>query len=287
MFLKKPLLILLFFMLLIFGYAQANKPFEKAVNQGELALANQEYDKALASFKLALSEKKDEDIQKLYNKIHKFLRGLELKKQGDLEKAIIMMDEALKIEMDSQSFDKHIREERKMLVAQKNEQEKWKGELAKGDELLASQKYDEAKMVFEQITAQVKDKQEFSAIYQQSSEKLNNVSNEIARIELEEERQNQETTSNKQDETKQGQEQKEEQTSNSSLSLGEMRRKAKAYVDEWNGYDNLLVDEYNSGDVRVYEFKDGESEHIVSVTVNLKTGEVKDDSGMYQHFILD
>ena len=34
--------------------------FEKAKNQGDLALENKEYDRAIASFELALQEKKDD-----------------------------------------------------------------------------------------------------------------------------------------------------------------------------------------------------------------------------------
>lgn len=68
--------------------------------------------------------------------------------------------------------------------------------------------------------------------------------------------------------------------SNSNLSLDEMRKMAKDFVDEWNGYDNQLLDEYDSEDVRVYEFKDGPTEHLIAVTVNYKTGEVNPDQGM-------
>ncbi|MED2974280.1 hypothetical protein P4361_18785 [Fictibacillus sp. B-59209] len=74
---------------------------------------------------------------------------------------------------------------------------------------------------------------------------------------------------------------REEKQQSFTLSLVEMRRKAKNFVDNWNGYDNKLLDEYDSGDVRVYEFKDGDATRIVGVIVNLKTGEVKGDQGMY------
>jgi hypothetical protein len=62
-----------------------------------------------------------------------------------------------------------------------------------------------------------------------------------------------------------------------------MRSKAKAYVDNWNGFDNVLLDEYDSDDgtFRMYEFKDGNTEHIIGVTVDYKTGEVTPDMGMY------
>lgn len=72
-----------------------------------------------------------------------------------------------------------------------------------------------------------------------------------------------------------------EEASNSNLSLDEMRKIAKEYVDNWNGYDNLLRDEWDLGDVRVYEFKDGPAERSIGLTVNYKTGEVTPDQGMF------
>jgi hypothetical protein len=40
--------------------------------------------------------------------------------------------------------------------------------------------------------------------------------------------------------------QEEEEQNNQKLSLDEMRSRAKAYVDNWNGYNNVLLDEYDS-----------------------------------------
>lgn len=72
-----------------------------------------------------------------------------------------------------------------------------------------------------------------------------------------------------------------EQANNSTLSLDEMRKIAKEYVDNWNGYDNLLREEWDSGDERAYLFKDGPGERSVGLLVNYKTGEVTPDMGMF------
>ncbi|KAA0549785.1 hypothetical protein FZW96_00045 [Bacillus sp. BGMRC 2118] len=74
---------------------------------------------------------------------------------------------------------------------------------------------------------------------------------------------------------------KENKNSESTLSLDEMRKLAKEYVDNWNGYNNLLRDEWDSGNFRVYEFQDGPTEHIIGVTVDYNTGEVTPDQGIY------
>ena len=60
-----------------------------------------------------------------------------------------------------------------------------------------------------------------------------------------------------------------------------MRKIAKEYVDNWNGYDNLLREEWDSGDERGYLFKDGPGERSVGLYVNYKTGEVTPDQGMF------
>lgn len=65
------------------------------------------------------------------------------------------------------------------------------------------------------------------------------------------------------------------------LSLKSMRDLAKEYVDEWNGYDNTLLEEdwTDDGVWRYYMFQDGPTQHMVGVIVHSETGEVRGDYG--------
>lgn len=56
-------------MMIFTGCEKEDSTYQKAAQQGKLAMANGEYDKAMAAFELALDEKSDEDIQRLYNQL--------------------------------------------------------------------------------------------------------------------------------------------------------------------------------------------------------------------------
>lgn len=64
-----------------------NKLFDKAVEQGKLAVASKEYDKAKASFGLALEEQGDLEVEKMLVQVEKMLAGLKAKEDGNIEEA--------------------------------------------------------------------------------------------------------------------------------------------------------------------------------------------------------
>lgn len=76
------------------------------------------------------------------------------------------------------------------------------------------------------------------------------------------------------------------ETQLSALSEDELRVYAKAYVDNWNGYDNTIKEEYwdviDGIEVKYYVFHDGPTQHIVGVYVNPDTGVVTGDYGGIQ-----
>lgn len=76
------------------------------------------------------------------------------------------------------------------------------------------------------------------------------------------------------------------ETQPSMLSEEEMRAYAKSYVDNWNGYDNAIKEEYweviDGINVKYYVFHDGPTQHIVGVYVNSDTGAVTGDYGGIQ-----
>ncbi|ARJ25233.1 hypothetical protein B7492_29225 [Bacillus mycoides] len=75
-----------------------NDAFDKAEKQGDLALENKEYDRAVASFELALKEKKDDwEIRMKMNQTNKMIEALQ---ESNIDRAISLLRE---IENDSAS----------------------------------------------------------------------------------------------------------------------------------------------------------------------------------------
>lgn len=65
-----------------------NSLFTKAVDQGRLAVAGQEYEKAKASFALALDEKEDKKVKYMLDQIEDMLAGRQAKEDNELENAL-------------------------------------------------------------------------------------------------------------------------------------------------------------------------------------------------------
>ena len=68
--------------------ACGSRMFDKALEQGKLAVAAKEYDKAKASFELALEEKDSDEVRKMLAQVDTMLTGLEAKEREDLDKAL-------------------------------------------------------------------------------------------------------------------------------------------------------------------------------------------------------
>lgn len=80
----------------------SNKTFNAAVEQGNEALANKDYSKAEASFRLALLEKNDDLIFKLNEQTNKIISILDYIENKEYDKAL---DECKEIEKDGFSND--------------------------------------------------------------------------------------------------------------------------------------------------------------------------------------
>ena len=91
---KKILVILTICMLSITGCSKGdNQSFEKYMEEGRMAVANQEYDKALNFFTLALEENKDDtDAKSLYNQTKNLVEAIDSKDQKNYTVAIQLCD---------------------------------------------------------------------------------------------------------------------------------------------------------------------------------------------------
>ncbi len=102
---KKYLIIPLLSMILMTGCG--NKAFDKAMEEGKLAVASKEYEKAEGMFSLAIEEKKgDKEANALYNQIQKLIEAMRLREEGKLEEVIALCDDIEKIESESEVIKK-------------------------------------------------------------------------------------------------------------------------------------------------------------------------------------
>ena len=102
---KKYLIIPVLSMTLMTGCG--NKTFDKAMEEGKLAIASKEYEKAEGMFNLAIEEKKDDkEANALYNQIQKLIEAMKLKEEGKLEEVVVLCDDIEKIESKSEAIKK-------------------------------------------------------------------------------------------------------------------------------------------------------------------------------------
>ena len=88
-----------------------NKTFEKSMEEGKLAIASGEYEKAENMFSLALEEKKDDkEASALYSQTQKLIQTIKLKDEDNYDEAISLCDEIIKIESESDLIKKKVKE---------------------------------------------------------------------------------------------------------------------------------------------------------------------------------
>lgn len=80
----------------------SNSTFDKSVEEGKLALAGKEYEKAEGLFHLALDEKKDDkEVKALYDQTQKMVEAQKLKDEKKYDEAITLCDEIQNISSES------------------------------------------------------------------------------------------------------------------------------------------------------------------------------------------
>ena len=145
---KKYLIIPVLAMTLMTGCG--NKTFDKAMDEGKLAIASKEYEKAEGMFSLAIEEKKDDkEANALYNQIQKLIEAMKLKEEGKVEEVVALCDDIEKIESESEAIKKEaniLKEECNTELKQIEEEIKVvESSLIEAEELINNGKYSDAK----------------------------------------------------------------------------------------------------------------------------------------------
>ncbi len=161
---KKYIIVPLLSLALLTGCS--NETFDKAMEEGKIAVASKEYDKAQNLFGLAVEEnKKDEEANKLYSQTQKLVEAEKLKEEGKIEKSVNLCNEISKIDSESDVVKKQVielRKELKGLVENTDQLEiEIKEGIAKSEELMSNNKYEDAKKELEKLSQEIGDNKSF------------------------------------------------------------------------------------------------------------------------------
>ncbi|MDU2686402.1 hypothetical protein QJR60_11390 [Paraclostridium sordellii] len=144
---KKIIIIIVSILLGISMVGCESSVSKKAVEQGKLAMANKEYDKALASFKLAIDEgSNNKEVKRLTTLINHYTQANDKFKKGDIKSANKIMNE-----IDEETIDDSIKNDIDNLKAKINQQDKINKKIASIKELIKYKKYDDAKKSIKEI----------------------------------------------------------------------------------------------------------------------------------------
>ncbi|AZV68346.1 hypothetical protein DT426_22680 [Bacillus cereus] len=140
----------------------SNETYKKAMDQGKLALASKEYDTAVASFELALEEKKDDKEAKvLKDQTTKMISSIKEKSSGNIEQAIGLFQEVEKMKDGSAILQSQAKEQKDSLIEHKELKGQYIGQLEKAEKLKNDKKYEEAKGIVNKIVNDTGQNQQF------------------------------------------------------------------------------------------------------------------------------
>lgn len=149
----------------------SNEAYKKAMDQGKLALASKEYDTAVASFELALEEKKDDKEAKvLKDQTTKMISSIKEKSSGNIEQAIGLFQEVEKMKDGSAILQNQAKEQKDLLIEHKELKGQYIGQLEKAEKLKNDKKYEEAKGIVNKIFNDTGQNQQFISENQRAQE---------------------------------------------------------------------------------------------------------------------
>lgn len=159
----------------------SNETFNKALDQGKLALASKEYDKAIASFELALEEKKDDKEAKiLQTQTTKMVQAMKAQTELKVDQAIALFEEVEKTKEGSATLQKQAKEQREALVTNKNLQDTYTKQLANAEQLKNNKKYTESKEILSKIVEETNSNEKFASQHQKASELIKQIDDTVA-----------------------------------------------------------------------------------------------------------
>lgn len=266
---------------LLFGCS--NETFDKAVEQGKLALANKEYTNANASFEIALKEKKDEKVQTLQKQASKMEKALIAKEKLDIDNAIKLFEQVLTMKDGLETVKNEAKKEKETLTQYKDKRENYNKELQTAQDLLDEKKFDESKVILTKVQQETTSDKMFTEQNQKVTEQLEKLEREKNAAVEEEKRQEEQKKAAEQKKQQQAKEQQKQtaQSSKQKLSPTDAENKVRKTLNITNNskvyceYESVEGEEYV---IHVYQIvSDKEGGHTATYgwfNVNSNTGEV-------------
>ncbi|PWN11892.1 hypothetical protein CU072_30395 [Bacillus thuringiensis] len=266
---------------LLFGCS--NETFDKAVEQGKLALANKEYTNANASFEIALKEKKDEEVQTLQKQASNMEKALIAKEKLDIDNAIKLFDQVSTMKDGLEMVKNDAKKEKETLTQYKDKRENYNRELQTAQDLLSEKKFDESKVILTKVQQETTSDKMFTEQNQKVTEQLEKLEKEKNAAVEEEKRKEEQKKAAEQKKQQQAKEQQKQtaQSSKQKLSPTDAENKVRKTLNITNNskvyceYEGVEGEEYV---IHVYQIvSDEEGGHTATYgwfNVNSNTGEV-------------
>ncbi|EJS46380.1 hypothetical protein ICE_05206 [Bacillus cereus BAG1X1-2] len=266
---------------LLFGCS--NETFDKAVEQGKLALANKEYTNANASFEIALKEKKDEEVQTLQKQASNMEKALIAKEKLDIDNAIKLFDQVSTMKDGLETVNNEAKKEKETLTQYKDKRENYNKELQTAQDLLSEKKFDESKVILTKVQQETTSDKMFTEQNQKVTEQLEKLEKEKNAAVEEEKRQEEQKKAAEQKKQQQAKEQQKQtaQSSKQKLSPTDAENKVRKTLNITNNpkvycqYEGVEGEEYV---IHVYQIvSDEEGGHTATYgwfNVNSNTGEI-------------
>ncbi|MED0873785.1 hypothetical protein [Bacillus mobilis] len=167
--------------------ACGDKTADKAIEQGKLALANKEYDKALASFSLALDEKSDE-AKVLHTQTKKWMDAMKAKDEQKWDEANKLFGEVVETKGGISSLKEDAKKVKDELKSNKDTLDTYNNKLTQAQELINNTSLDEAKQLLRTVQQETATNEKLKEHNQKATQLMATVDMELAKIEDEKKR---------------------------------------------------------------------------------------------------
>ena len=137
-----------------------NKTFDRSMEEGKIAIASKEYEKAEGMFSLALKENKnDKEASALHKQTEKLIELVNLKDEGKIDESLKNCEEIEKIESDSDCVKKEARDLKQELSKDvSNEKIKEvKAKMVEIGELIDDKNYNDAKVELDKLIKELQE----------------------------------------------------------------------------------------------------------------------------------
>lgn len=258
--------------------ACGDKTAEKAIEQGKLALANKEYDKALASFSLALDEKSDE-AKVLYTQTKKWMDAMKAKDEQKWDEANKLFGEVVETKGGISSLKEDAKKMKGELKSNKDTLDTYNNKLSQAQELINNKSLDEAKQLLSTVQQETATNEKLKDHNQKATQLMATVDMELTKIESEKkqkeaEEKKQAEEQKRAEEKKQVEEQKQVDIKSDEEAIPYVRKALKKYLagnplskaDIRIMPDSGMNTEQGYGG-RIYENKETHITHIVDYHV--------------------